>query len=124
LDNDEVGMSPVLAPTKKDAPKEKDTPAEPTPAKAGNGKSTAAATSKSSKRKAPAVEDEKKPSSNKKAKADGDKVVTDYKPIFFIISGLVLSSLYLDSRMIVPEIYTEQRKLIMSDHVRPICLLQ
>ncbi|KAG0589383.1 hypothetical protein KC19_1G017900 [Ceratodon purpureus] len=75
LDNDEVGMSPVLAPTKKDAPKEKDTPAEPTPAKAGNGKSTAAATNKSSKRKAPAVEDEKKPTSNKKAKADGDKGV-------------------------------------------------
>lgn len=105
MDNDEVGMSPVLAPTKKDAPKEKDTPAEPAPAKAGNGKSTAAATSKSSKRKAPAVEEEKKPSSNKKAKAaDGDKVVISHHHlVFFINSGLVLRSFYLYSTINVSE---------------------
>ncbi|XP_024370613.1 transcription initiation factor IIF subunit alpha [Physcomitrium patens] len=73
LDNDEVGMSPVLAPAlkKKDAPKE--TPAEPTPAKAGNVKSAAAGSSKG-KRKAPAAGDDTKLISNKKAKAgDADK---------------------------------------------------
>lgn len=87
MDNDEVGMSPVLAPTKKDAPKEKDTPSEPTPAKAGNGKSVPATTSKG-KRKAPAAGDEAKPTSNKKAKADGEKVVAHYNLIFFISLGL------------------------------------
>jgi len=82
LDNDEVGMSPVLAPTKKDAPKEKDPPSEPTPAKAGNGKSTPATTSKG-KRKAPAAGDETKPSSNKKPKADGEKVVGPHYNLVF-----------------------------------------
>lgn len=75
MDNDEVGMSPVLAPTKKgDPPKEKDAPAEPTPAKAGAGKSTPATASKG-KRKAPAAGEETKPSANKKAKAEGGEKV-------------------------------------------------
>lgn len=94
MDNDEVGMSPVLAPAlkKKDAPKE--TPAEPTPAKAGNVKSAAAGSSKG-KRKAPAAGDDTKLISNKKAKAgDADKVVINYKHVFFTSSRLVLSSLY------------------------------
>ena len=72
LDNDEVGMSPALAPTKKEAKKE-DT-SEPTPAKgAGNGKPASAAAAKG-KRKATPAGEEAKANINKKAKVDPDKV--------------------------------------------------